>query len=247
MQDLRTPPFPAQDARELLATAFDLFTRHFSAFAWVSIAPALALSVVDMAIASQDWTLRAILYVPALFVTLLIWSASTLLSAGAVLGHVPDAATAYRCALRSPLGTLLLATMLMGLLILGGTILLIVPGIIALAQTFLVPTIVVLERRTTWDSLRRSRALGASFYGRNLLVIVALFVPVLLASLVVAALEIEHAMAHVILALLSAVMQALSMLATVLVYIDMRTRKEQLDPTAFALEINAAYGEPAAS
>jgi hypothetical protein len=247
LQDIQAPPFPVQTARELIGTTIELFMRHLSVFAWVAIAPALALSVLNMALGSQDLTARAVLYVPILFAELLIWSASTLVAAGAVLGHVPDTATAYRCALRSPIASLLLSTMLMGLLVLVGTILLVIPGIIALAQTFLMPAIVVIERRKTWDSLRRSRALGAGFYARNLFVITVLFLPALVATMMIVALEIEHAMASVILALLTAVLQAVSMLGTVLVYIDMRARKEQLDPTTFALEINAAYGEATSS
>jgi hypothetical protein len=238
-------PFPVRDAAGLIGAALDLFMRNLSAFAWTSIAPALAISVLDIALGEQEWVVRLLLAVPLLFIELLIWSATTLVSVGAVLGHVPDVGTAYRCALRSPLGTLLKSTLLMAAMIIGGTFLLIIPGLIMLAQTVLVPAIVVVERRATWDSLRRSRALGAGFYVRNLLIVIVLYLPSILGAIFASSLDESSAVFDVALALLSTVLQTLSMLATVLVYIDMRTRKEGLDPNTLSLEINAAYGDRA--
>jgi hypothetical protein len=243
VDDTPIPPFPARDAMSLIGATVDLFTRHLTAFAWTSIAPALAISLLDIMLSDQQIAVRIVLAVPLLLAELVIWAATTLVTAGAVLDHVPDVATAYRCALRSPLGTLLKATLLMILLIGGGTLLLIVPGMIVLAQTLLVPAIIIIERRQTWDSLRRSRALGAGFYVRNVLIIVVLYLPTLLASMAVGAMETDSAMADVLLAVLGTVLQTLTMIATVLLYIDMRARKERFDPTALALELNAAYGE----
>jgi hypothetical protein len=115
--------------------------------------------------------------------------------------------------------------------------------LIALALTLLVPAIVILERRPVWESLRRSRALGSGFYVRNVLIVIALSLPALLASMVVGSAETYSAAADVAVAVLNTVLQTLTMIATVLLYIDMRARKENVDPNTFALEINAAYGE----
>ena len=187
--------------------------------------------------------MRIVLFVPLLFATLVIWSATTLVAAGAVLGHVPDVSTAYRCALRSPLLALLMSTALLVVLIVVGSMLLIVPGLIALALTLLVPAIVILERRSVWESVRRSRALGSGFYVRNTLIVIALSLPALVASMMVGSAEADSAAADVAVAVLNTVLQTLTMIATVLLYIDMRARKERVDPGTFALEINAAYGE----
>jgi hypothetical protein len=231
----------------LIGATLDLFMRNLTAFAWTSIAPALALSVLhillDGLLGDQAMSVRLVLFVPLLFATFVIWSATTLVAAGAVLGHVPDVSTAYRCALRSPLLTLLTSTVLLVVLILVGSILLVVPGLIALALTLLVPAIVILERRPVWESLRRSRALGSGFYVRNVLIVIALSLPALLASMVVGSAETYSAAADVAVAVLNTVLQTLTMIATVLLYIDMRARKENVDPNTFALEINAAYGE----
>jgi hypothetical protein len=243
LDDTPLPPFPARDAMSLIGATLDLFMRNLTAFAWTSIAPALAISVLDILLSDQPIALRIVLAVPLLFAELVIWSATTLVAAGAVLGHVPDVSTAYRCALRSPLGTLLKSTLLLIVLIAGGTLLLIVPGLIVLAQTLLVPAIVIIERRQTWESLRRSRALGSGFYVRNVLVVIAIYLPTLLASVAIGSMDTDSAIADVALAVLGTVLQTLTMIATVLLYIDMRARKERFDPTTFALEINAAYGE----
>ena len=238
-----TPPFSPRDTAGLIGATLDLFLRHFSAFAWTSIAPALAISVLNIALGEQEWTVHLVLAIPLLFLELLIWSATTLVSVGTVLGHLPDVSTAYRCALRSPLATLLISTLLLGVTIAAGTFLLVVPGLIVLAQTLLVPVIVVIERRPTWDALRRSRALGAGFYVRNLFVVIVLYLPSILGAILSSSMDEGSPALDVALALLGTVLQTLSMLATVLVYIDMRARKESFDPTTLALEINTAYGE----
>ena len=243
METTPASPFPARNTAGLIGATLDLFVRHFAAFAWTCIAPSLAISIVNIAIGEQPSAVSVLLAIPMIIAELLIWSATTLVSIGVVLGHVPDVATAYRCARRSPLFVLFVSMMLVSLLVLGGTLLLIVPGLIALVMTLLVPVIVVVERRTVWESLRRSRALGSGFYIRNLFVVIALVVPAIIGAGLIPSLEEPNPAVVVALALLSTILQALSMLATVLVYIDMRARKEQLDPATFAHEINAAYGD----
>ena len=247
LDDTPVPPFPTRDAMGLIGAAIDLFMRNLSAFAWTSIAPALAIGVLHILLSDflrdQSTGMHLILFVPVLFATLVIWSATMLVTAGAVLGHVPDVSTAYRCALRSPLLTLLTATMLLTLLILGGGMLFVIPGLIVMALTLLVPAIIILERRSVWESLRRSRTLGSGFYMRNVLIVFAINVPSLLAAMALISTETDSAFADVAFAVLSTVLQTLTMIAGVLLYIDMRARKERLDSTTFTLEINAGYGE----
>jgi hypothetical protein len=244
MDEARTPPFPSRGTAALIGATLDLFMRHFSAFAWTSIAPALAIGILNVALGEQPVAISLVLAIPVIVAELVIWSATTLVSVGAALGHVPDVATAYRCALRSPLFTLFASMMLVFALVIGGSLLLVVPGLVALAMTLLVPVIVVVERRTVWDTLRRSRALGSGFYVRNLFIVIILLVPMVVGAYLVSSLEVKNPAIEVALTLLSTVLQTLSILATVLVYIDMRGRKEQLDPTTFSLEIGEAYGEP---
>lgn len=243
LDDTPIPPFPARDAMSLIGATVDLFMRNLTSFAWTSIAPTLAIGVLNLLLGDQDIVVRIVLMVPLLFVMLVVWSATTLVASGAVLGHVPDVSTAYRAALRSPLGTLLRTALLVIVLVIGGTMLLILPGLIVLAQTLLVPAIIIIERRPTWESLRRSRALGSGFYVRNLLIVMAIYMPILLALMVVGGADTDSAAADVALVALDTVLETLIMIATVLLYIDMRARKERFDPTAFALEINAAYGQ----
>lgn len=245
MDDTPTQPFQPQTTFGLIGGALDLFMRNIAAFAATCIAPTLAVSIVNILIGERPLAIGLVIGALILFAELLIWSATTLVAIGAVLGHVPNVATAYRCAARSPLLTLFLAMAVVFMLVIGGTILLVVPGLIALAVTLLVPAIVVVERRSVWDSLRRSRVLGSGFYIRNVFIVIALFLPVILGVTLISSPEERNPGVEVAFALVSTVLQALSMLATVLLYIDMRARKEQLDPTTLALEINSAYGDRA--
>lgn len=238
-------PFPAQSTFGLIGATLDLFMRNITTFASTCIAPTLAISIVNILIGERPLAIGLVLGAVILFAELLIWSATTLVSIGAVLGHVPNVATAYRCAARSPLLTLFLAMAVVFMLVIGGTILLIVPGLIALAVTLLVPAIIVVERRSVWDSLRRSRVLGSGFYIRNVFIVITLFLPVIVGISFMSSPEVRNPGVEVAFALLTTVLQALGMLATVMIYIDMRARKEQLDPTTLALEINAAYGDRA--
>ena len=112
-----------------------------------------------------------------------------------------------------------------------------------MALTLLVPAIIVLERRSVWESLRRSRTLGSGFYMRNVLIVIAINVPSLVAAMALISTETDNAFADVAFAVVSTVLQTLTMIAGVLLYIDMRARKERLDSTTLTLEINAGYGE----
>jgi hypothetical protein len=242
MQSEKSRPFQPLTAMGIVARSLELFREHLGPFLAISVGPVFLLGTLDLLIEHQHWLTQLLFIIPTLFVYLLAWSATTLLTAGALLGHVPDFATAYRCALRSPLGTLLKASLAMILLIMAGFIALIVPGFIVMAQLLLVPAVVVIERRRTWDSLRRSRALGSGFHARNLGIVILLSLPPTLAFWLSRYLGIEGFLPDLVLNAVSSALQALSMLATVLIYVDMRARKESLDPVTFALEINAAYG-----
>ena len=242
MQDASSEPFQPLAAMGIMSRSLELSRDHLGAFLAISVGPLFALGLIDLLLEDQHWLTQVLLAIPTLFVYLLAWSATTLLTAGTLLGHPPDFETAYRCALRSPLGTLLKASIAMIVLIMAGFIALVVPGFIIMAQLSLVPAVVVIERRRTWDSLRQSRALGSGFHTRNLFIVVLLSIPPALAFSLARYLGIDGVLPDLVLTAVSSALQALSMVATFLIYIDMRAREEPLDPTTLALEINTAYG-----
>ena len=243
MQSSPSEPFRPLDFGQLLSRSLALFTDHFAAFLAVSIGPVFAIDAIGLLTEGAHWVTQVLFTVVTLFVYMVVWSATTLLASGGLLHHPPDFATAYRAALRSPIGTLFRSTIVFIVLVTVGLALLIVPGLIVMAQLMLAPAIVVMERRGTWDSLRRSRALGSGFHARNLILIVVLSLPSILLAALAASLEIDNTFLNLVVMAVSSVTQALTVIAAFLAYIDMRARKESLDPTTLALEIGAAYGQ----
>ena len=110
-------------------------------------------------------------------------------------------------------------------------------GAVALFVLFLiwwmfVPTVVVLERTFGWTALKRSKALGKGYYLRNTLIVLLFSAPISIlgkaiyfASLGSSPLDIFH----VVGALIMGVLAPLPLIATVLLYYELRARSEGYD------------------
>ncbi|CAG9932042.1 hypothetical protein [Candidatus Nitrotoga arctica] len=83
------------------------------------------------------------------------------------LGRRPTVGRSYRCAYRKGMGTILVTYLLLGLVLLVGFILLVVPGILFSLWYVLTLEVVLLERLSGWKALKRSKELGKGFYWRN--------------------------------------------------------------------------------
>jgi hypothetical protein len=94
-----------------------------------------------------------------------------------------------------------------------------------------VPTVVVLERTWAWTALQRSRILGKGFYTRNTALVLLLYLPTtILAWIIYATLQISSS--DVLKALgivLQGILVPLPLIATVLLYYDLRARSEGYD------------------
>lgn len=119
----------------------------------------------------------------------------------------------------------------------GALLILLAAGAVALFVLCLiwwmfVPTVVVLERTFGWTALKRSKSLGKGYYLRNTLVLGLFSVPVfilgkaiLFATLGSSALSVSH----VVRALIMGVLAPLPLIATVLLYYELRARSEGYD------------------
>jgi hypothetical protein len=170
---------------DVLGEAFAVYRRLFRRSVVVA---GLIFAVVALAQALASRSGTAV----ALFISLLLSLVGSLLVQGALVeivrdlheGREPAAVNVYYDRTRGRLGTLVLASLRYGVGVVIGFILLIVPGLIAVARWSLIVPLVMIEGRGTRDAFRRSSELVRGQTGRVLvLVVIANFVTVVVGSL----------------------------------------------------------------
>jgi hypothetical protein len=242
------PDFLPKDFRRLLADALRLYSARAATFLLVAALPVFVAELLFNLIFEAGWVLA----VSATFIGVALETfatvTATLLACSLVLGGPSGAQEIARAALRAPLLPLLLTFVAVGLVVAIGAALLIVPGIIFFAWLLLALTVVIVEGAGINDAFRRSRELGRGFYARNLVVALAAFwLPVLLLNLLMLGVwSDDFTGASLFYSAVVAVLSPLETIVLLLLYIDMRVRKEQLEAEGLAREINAVYGERAA-
>jgi len=156
------------------------------------------------------------------------------------LGNKPSVARSYGKVFGGLLGKLFVATLLQTLFIFIGLILLILPGVLAMLWLLLTPSVVVLEGLGGMKALKRSKALGQGYNWRNLGIILLLQV---LSSIpfVLFALLMPNALGQFGGRLLFVALQSLTgpltVVVIVLLYYDLRVRKEAYDAAALAEDL----------
>jgi uncharacterized membrane protein len=152
------------------------------------------------------------------------------------LGSRPSVARSYRKVLGNVAGRLVSVSLLQTLLMFVGLVCLIVPGVIAALWTIFCPSIVVLEGMGSVDALKRSTALAKGYNWRNFGVLLLLFVMFLVAILILAVLFVFIGPGEFLFRLSLVAVQVLfwpvMQIAVVLLYYDLRVRKEAYDATA---------------
>lgn len=227
--------FQPMSLGELLDGSFTLYRRHFTALVGVAAICYGPFQVIRLyAEISGGWTEHIVLLFVALMMALvlgLVGSAAILkVVSDGYLGREPRAGDAVSFAL-GRFGALMLAGLARSVLILLGTFLLIVPGIIIACGYSVVSQVVVLESPPhALDSLGRSWELTRGHRGT---VLVLAFVLMLVASIpgaIAGALSIPFGMpALVVGALASILLAPLLPCGLTLFYYDMRIRKEAFD------------------
>lgn len=230
-----------QTAGELFRNAFSLYGKHFGIIvAAFALAGLPALAVHYLAQNTKSWEV----IIPAMLLefvaTSLAFAAMITVISDICVGVVPNLGRAYRRMWRYLL-PLLLAGFLQTVAVILGFALLILPGIAAFIFLMFVTPVVVLEHKTGFSALRRSASLVRNFFWRNFAVLAAM---ALLAAilggllggtffLVSAAVGLEKATYIHALEILKAVIQMLvlplGLTLNLLMYYDLRVRKEAYD------------------
>lgn len=260
------PPLRPRGVGELLSAAFDLYGRF-----WRTLIPLVAVVVVPLTIlqyaldnalwgdhvrtmttgggvevvlsGKDAWQTAAgglLLGVITLFVTMLLVGALAWAAAGALVGREPDLGEAYRFG-TARMWSILLVSILVGLAVVGGFILLVIPGFIFLTRFAVSVPALVVEGKRGRAALSRSWNL---VLGRSWPVFGTLVVAGLITGAVSGVLTVPFGSSWLARGLMAAVASTLTTpftgLVFSLVYFDLRVRKDGLDVAGLEQELRAA-------
>jgi hypothetical protein len=258
------PPLRPKGVGEILSAAFNLYGRH-----WRTLIPLVAVVVVPLSIlqygldaALWDDAVRTtaggveivvsgedawqaavggvVLGLGSLFVTFVLLGAVAWAAAGVLVGREPDLGESYRFGL-ARLWSILLVSLLAGLAVLGGFILLVIPGFIFLTRFSVSVPALVVEGKRGRAALSRSWNLVK---GQSWPVFGTFVVAGLLTGAVSGILTAPFSDSWFLRGLFAGIGSALTMPFTALVlsliYFDLRVRKDGLDVAGLETELRAA-------
>jgi len=236
---------------EIIDGSVRLYFRHFGTIFLIYLLPLIILEFILLSVFETN---QPGAEVQALVAQLVRVSAAVLASAAitvavsdACLGHKPGVARSYR-RMFEMIGRVAWTYLLLMIAIIVGLALLIVPGIILSVMLLFAMVVVILERRGGIDAFKRSIALGKNFYLRNFGVLVLAMLIAIVGQFLIGFLvgiliyfsgEIEQPgmLTLLLISLVSNLLGPVPLIATVLLYYDVRVRKENYDSAALAQDL----------
>lgn len=233
-----------QSVGELVQHSFAVFGKGLGIILLTYLLPMLPFTLVQgeaqAAKAIGVWIIAVLLGTIA---SLLAFGAITISVSDICLGNPPSLTRSYKRVFRL-FGKMFTASMLQLIFVVIGFVLLCVPGIIAMLWFMFTPCIVVMEGLGGLAALKRSRALGRGYNWRNfgvfaLVMVIAFVAYVILVIPLV--LFIPDAASHFSGRFFNTIFQLLGtplgIVAIVLMYYDLRVRKEAYDAAALAEDL----------
>lgn len=227
--------------RDIFDETFDLYKNHFLLFVGISAIVLLPIYVISGLFGagknSIGNSLFGLLIFPARY---LITAATTWAVAQSYLGNVPTILNSYR-SLKGRFLSFAWMMFVTSILIFGGSILLIIPGLILYLRYAFVSAVFVVEGAQTGDYRGRSSKLAADNYWR---IFVVAFVSILVYYVIGSILglysthllksalgtpALRMMLSRIILGLSESIVTPIHLIAIVLLYYDLRVRKEGFD------------------
>jgi len=257
--------FGPKGVGDILSSAFDLYGKNAAQLLKLVAIVAIPLTLISALLAELgddpgDVTIDQVTGDVSVggrgfFAAMLIFAATTLVSyviqqlltgaltratAGSLVGRPVDVTASYRYAF-SRLGGLIILSILYGLIVAVGFILLIVPGIIlGVFLSVAVPAFMI-ERRTATDSLSRSWNLvsGSWWHAFGTIVVAAILAGIV--SGILTTIGGDSFFGYWVMSTIATIITApFVALVGVLLYVDLRARREGLDATTLGRELDAA-------
>jgi hypothetical protein len=231
----------------LIRSAFAIFFRNWVALFAIYAVPLIPVYVLKVIVAPPGMSLTDVVFRILVFlVSMFATYPATVAVSEYCLGIKPSFARSYARVFTAP-GRLLMTVLLSSFILFVGFIALFVPGLVLSVWYVFVGPVVVLEGLGGMAALRRSRELGRGYYARNLgiafvtqlIVFVFIFVlSVLIAIPMVLLGASENLIAAEFLgAVAAAAVTPVFVVALVLLYYDMRARREGYGAAQLAEDI----------
>jgi hypothetical protein len=203
----------------------------------VALAPGTTAGVVD----SRDIVMALFVGSIAAAISVIIWAvlqaAILRAAAQATIGDPVDAQESYRYGFRR-LGSVILVSVLVGLAVLGGFILFIVPGLIfAVLLSVAVPALVVENRRGTEAMSRSWNLVKGHFWHAVGVILVAGIITTVIGGIIGAIGGHAWFTRWIFTAIGTVITAPYSALVLVLLYLDLRARSEALSADALRSEL----------
>jgi hypothetical protein len=233
-----------QSVGDVLRNTFAIFGKGFRVIFLTYFLPILPFSIWQTEAQTAHATGLLLLgLVFSVIVSLLAFGAITISVSDICLGNAPSLMRSYK-KIFGLFVKMLTASLLQVLFIMIGFVLFIIPGVIAMLWFLFTPCVVALEGLGGFAALKRSKALGRGYYWRNL----GVFVLVVIMCAVIGGIlggfygllfpatlgRFPHRLFLVVIQSLST---PLSLTAIILLYYDLRVRKEAYDAAALAEDL----------
>jgi hypothetical protein len=232
-------------AGSLIRSSFQISVRYFRELFAAALVASIPATLWDL----YTWTFQPSIVGVTLSVVFgfLNMVPMTVLVSDVCVGNRPHLGRAYRRAFGPVTPRMLLSVSLSLLVMAAGLLLLVIPGIVFGMWYWFVGVVNALESTTVRGALKRSRELGRGFYLRNMAVFMLVFIvamtPLLLMGGMFGAVQAMTnnptvlMVMHVVGVLAGVAVTLPIYVATILLYYDMRVRKEAYDSTTLAEDL----------
>lgn len=237
-----------QTVGDLLRNTFAVYGKGFRVIFLSYFLPVLPFGIcANEAQAAKNMGLYWLIVLCSFPVSLAATAAITIAVSDICLGNAPSLVRSYKKVFAVML-KLLGTNILQFIIILIGFILLVVPGIIAMMWLFFTPSVVILEGMGGFSALKRSKQLAHGYNWRNLGVFLLLLIVLIVIGFIVGAVvgailalllpPATHALLlRVVQAVLNPIGATITLTMIVLLYYDLRVRKEAYDAAALAEDL----------
>jgi hypothetical protein len=245
-------PLREQSAGEIVRNTFATYGRHFRPVFLAFFLPMFPLTFLCAELDEglpERWQ-GSIAMLAALLVTPFAYAATTLILSDSYLGIRPSVRRAYGAVFRGFALRIISTNFIAALAVILGLVLLLIPGFIVGAWILLVTPVIILERQAHLSAIRRSKQLGDGFHWRNigvLLVVGAILCVFWILGFILCQAVSSFFLAEIsgewnswdryLAALLQAIAEPAVIVALVLIYYDMRIRKEAYDITLLGQDL----------